>query len=355
MKLKLASTVLLLLSLHASMPAADFSLKEESGKHLDVLSDGKIIARYMTAHDKSTPERALETYKPYLHIFDAQGTDPITKGAGGDFTHHRGIFLGWNKIGVNGKTYDRWHMKGGDQVHEKFLETKADAEGATVTSLVKWDGEPGGGPILQDERTFHFLPAKAPNHVVVDVTHKVKALAGDTTLSGDPEHAGLHYRPAQEVDRSKTMYIYPVENANAHKDQDYPWVGESYVVGGKTYHVIYLNHLDNPKKARASAYRDYGRFGMFFDTSLKKDEVLTLKVRFLIGEGPLPNAEAIQKAWNEFNGGRNDPTPQDTLKPAEGATKTPGGKPKTKPKTPAEPKVSATKPADSAKATPEKK
>ena len=64
----------------------------------------------MYAHDVSTPERRLETYKPYLHVFDADGTAPITKGAGGDFTHHRGIFIGWNKISVGGKTMDRWHM-----------------------------------------------------------------------------------------------------------------------------------------------------------------------------------------------------------------------------------------------------
>ncbi|RBP46291.1 methane monooxygenase PmoA-like [Roseimicrobium gellanilyticum] len=342
MKLKHLS-YLLFLAFAATAPAADSSLKETSGQHLDVIRDGKTIARYMTAHDKSTPEKAHETYKPYLHIFDAAGSGPITKGAGGDFTHHRGIYLGWNKITVDGKTYDRWHMKGGDQVHEKFLEEKADGGTLSITSLVKWDGEAGAPPILQDERTFSFPPASAPFYTVVDVTHKVKALVGDTILSGDPEHAGLHYRPAQEVDRSKTMYIYPVENANAHKDLDYPWFGESYSVGGKTYNVVYLNHPDNPKKARISAYRDYGRFGAFFDTAVKKDEVLTLKVRFLIGEGELPSADVIQKAWNEYTG-KNEPTPKSTLKPAEGAGKTPGGN-KPKPKADAKAGDKGTKPA----------
>lgn len=360
MKLNLLSPILLLaLAAGTSAQAAEYSFKETAGQHLDVLRDGKVIARYMTAHDKSTKEKSLETYKPYLHIFDAEGSGPITKGAGGDFTHHRGIYLGWNKIGVNGKNYDRWHMSGGDQVHEKFLEQKADGKGATFTSLVKWDGEVGGPPIIEDERTFTFSPAPAPFYTQVEVTHKVKALAGDTTLSGDPEHAGLHYRPAQEVDRSKTMYIYPVENANAHKDLDYPWFGENYTVNGKTYCVVYLNHPENPKKARTSAYRDYGRFGTFFDTSLKKDEVLTLKVRFLIGEGELPSAEVIQKAWNDFTG-KSDATPKFTLKPAEGAGKTPGGnkKPKTdaaKPKPKAEGEAApkpAEKKADAAPAAP---
>jgi hypothetical protein len=334
----LSSFLVLALAAATSVSAADSSFKETKGQHLDVVRDGKTVARYMMAHDKSTPERAHETYKPYLHIFDAAGSGPITKGAGGDFTHHRGIFLGWNKITVNGKTYDRWHMKGGDQVHERFLDQRVEGGTLSFTSLVKWEGDAGGPPILEDLRTFSFPPGTAPFYTVVDVTHQVKAIAGDTILSGDPEHAGLHYRPAQEVDRTKTTYIYPIEKADAHKDLDYPWFGESYTVGGKTYNVVYLNHPGNPKKARASAYRDYGRFGMFFDTSLKKDEVLTLKVRFLIGEGPLPSAEVIQKAWNEYTG-KNEPTPVSTLKPAEGAGKTPG---KAKPKADAKP----VKPAD---------
>ena len=47
--------------------------KDSKGKHLDVVSDGKILVRYMYEHDTSTPEKHHETYKPYLHVFDAEG------------------------------------------------------------------------------------------------------------------------------------------------------------------------------------------------------------------------------------------------------------------------------------------
>ena len=77
-----------------------FAFDDKAGDHLDVLLDGKVVARYMYAHDTSTKERRAETYKPYLHVFDAEGKAPITKGPGGKFTHHRGIFIGWKKIGV---------------------------------------------------------------------------------------------------------------------------------------------------------------------------------------------------------------------------------------------------------------
>ena len=66
--------------------------KDTEGKYLDVVSDGKVVVRYMYEHDTSTKETHHETYKPYLHVFNAEGKKPITKGPGGKFTHHRGIF-----------------------------------------------------------------------------------------------------------------------------------------------------------------------------------------------------------------------------------------------------------------------
>ena len=182
--------------------AAGFSLKDTAGDHLDVLSGGKVVGRYMYAHDVSTPERRLETYKPYLHVFDAEGAAPITKGAGGEFTHHRGIYIGWNKMTVGGVKMDRWHMVKGDQIHEKFTAQKAGPEGASFTSLVRWTGETPEVTAVEDERTMTFLPAPSPAYALVDFVSKVKAVGGEAVLDGDPEHAGLHFRPANEVARS---------------------------------------------------------------------------------------------------------------------------------------------------------
>src|SRR4051812_4660437 len=54
------------------------TVKATPGDHYDVLVDGKVATRYMYAHDTSTPERRAQTYKPYLHVFDEDGTAPIT-------------------------------------------------------------------------------------------------------------------------------------------------------------------------------------------------------------------------------------------------------------------------------------
>ena len=198
-------------------------------------------------------------------------------------------------------------------MHEKLV-AQNPAKGS-ITSLVKWMGE-GSDVIIEEERTMSFLPPVAPAYAVVDVTSKLKAVAGDTTFDGDPEHAGLQFRPANEVDRTKGVYVFPKEDAQPHKDLDYPWFGETFSLNNQDYSVVYLNHPANPKDARISAYRDYGRFGAFFKTSVKKDEVLTLKARFLIVKGKMPATAIIQQCWNDY-AGKNDPLPKITVLPSE--------------------------------------
>ena len=97
-----------------------FSLRDKPGEYLDILLDGRVVGRYMYAYDKSTRKRQAETYKPYLHVFDAQGKAPITKGPGGQDTHHRGIYIGWQQVGFQGEKYNLWEMGGGAIVHQKF-------------------------------------------------------------------------------------------------------------------------------------------------------------------------------------------------------------------------------------------
>ena len=187
----------------AKSPAAGFSFKDEPGQYLDILLDGKIVGRYMYAHDTSSEAKRVETYKPYLHIFDAEGKAPITKGTGGVYPHHRAIFIGFNKITFNGKNYDRWGMWGGDIVHQKFTEQKAGPDEATFTSLINWDSDKGKPPLLVETRTMTFRRAPAPARIMVDFTSVLSAPNGDVTLWPDPEHSGVQYRPAAELDTKR--------------------------------------------------------------------------------------------------------------------------------------------------------
>ncbi len=306
--------------------AKSFSFKDQAGQTLDVLCDGKIVGRYMYAHDTSAPEKKNETYKTYLHVFDAEGKAPITKGPGGEYTHHRGIFIGWNKISFNGKSYDRWHMKGGEQVHQRFSAQTADPEKATFTSVVNWNDE-AGKPIVEESRTMTFRRAPAPAYVLIDFQSVIKAPNGDIVLDGDPEHAGIHFRPANEVDRTKTTYLYAGDKVEPHKVTDPSWIGETFALNGKSYSVVEMNHPGNPKGTRVSAYRNYGRFGMFPTTPVKSGESVTFNYRFLVAEGEMPSPDVIQKTCNAFTGQTAD-TPAVTAKPAEQPAPTKAKEPK---------------------------
>jgi hypothetical protein len=297
-----------------------FSFKDTPGDHLDILLDGKIAGRFMYAHDESTPQRRLETYKPYLHVFDAEGKAPITKGPGGEYTHHRGIFIGWMKVTFDGKKYDAWHMPNSDIVTQKIVDEKASDDQASFTAIDHWIVHPEidkkskkvdhekDVTIIEERRTMTFHRGPAPVRLTIDFTSDLKAPAGDLILDGDPEHAGIQFRPANEVDRAKTMYYFPVEKPVPHKDLDYPWMGETFTLGDHEYSIVDLNSPENPKGSRISAYRDYGRFGLFPKTEIKSGQTLVVKYRFLIADGKMIPAEAIERSFDQFTGA-SSPTP----------------------------------------------
>jgi hypothetical protein len=297
-----------------------FSLEDQSGEHLDVLYQGKRVARYMYGYDPSTPERLRETYKPYLHIFDAEGKAPITKGSGGRFPHHRGIYIGWNRILFDGKRHDLWHMSNmSRQVHEQFLEKASSLTEASFVSLIAWKGAQGQ-LLLGERRATRFHEIAEPFIARVDFETVLSAVSGDLRLAGDPNHAGVQYRPADEIADQETVYLFPREEANPLKDMDYPWVGSSHSIDGKRYSVVHMNHPENPKQTLYSAYRDYGRFGAFFEAELKSGETLGLKYRMIVLEGELPGAGEIQKWWDDFAGvSQPSPEPASTVRPVVSA------------------------------------
>jgi len=291
--------IVLLLLFAAQGAWAALEFQDTKGKHLDVVLDGKVLVRYMYEYDPSDKESLHKTYKPYLHVFDAEGKEPITKGPGGQFTHHRGIFIGWSKIKVGDKSYDRWHMKGGSIVHQKFLGQAIKDGVATFTSQTHWMDE-ADQPFLTEERTISISEGRHGGRLMIDFQSKLTPLDEGVFLNGDPEHAGIQYRPANEVDRKKTRYLFPNGVTKVNGVKDLPWAAENYTLGEKQYSVVHLNARTNPKGTVHSAYRDYGRFGAYFKKEIPKGDSLTVNYGFLIKEGELPTAEKIDAIWKKW-------------------------------------------------------
>ncbi len=155
-----------------------------------------------------------------------------------------------------------------------------------------------------------FRKAAAPAYVQIDFSSKLTPV-GDVKLDGDPEHAGIHFRPANEVNTTKTVYLYPIEGAKPHADKDYPWVGETFTLNDKQYSVVEFSAPSNPKDTKWSAYRDYGRFGAFPVKEIKGGESFTFKYRFVISASEMLPVETIQSIANNFSG-ENNPAPKTT-------------------------------------------
>ena len=290
--------------------AAD--IKVTPNEAVDILQDGKAVARFMTAHDVSTLDKRLETYKPYLHVFDSSGAMRLTKGPGFNFTHHRGIMLGFMKITVDGKTYDRWHMKGGDQVVTAINPTD---DG--FVAAIDWQGATAQDkPILTEQRAFEFTKPAAPFYLGIEMRSTLKPDHGEAKIDGDPEHAGAQFRPSEKIDGTKTTYVYPGKDVLIHKVRDLTWVAEVFTIEGKTFTALLLNHPSNPKDTAFSAYRDYGRFGAFPKGVATQESPFKLRYKWLIAAGDVRDPAAFQQAYNTF-AGTNEPTPPVTVLLAE--------------------------------------
>ena len=280
-----------------------FSWQDHKGEYLDLLYDGHKVTRYMYGYDNSTPERLHLTYKPYHHVFDETGQKLLTKGPGGKYTHHRGIFIGWNKMVVGDKRYDFWHMKGVTQRHQKILEKTAGPQKASSKTLIHWI-DPDGHVVIAEERQVTVYRSDAEEILLLDFVTQLKAGKQDVILNGDPEHAGFQYRPHNSVVEGptevKAAYLFHKDGIDPKKDHDLPWAAMSYGLNGKRYSVQHMNHPANPSGSIYSAYRDYGRFGAFFIKTIKAGKTLTLHYRVRVMEGDLPDRADLASQYQNW-------------------------------------------------------
>ena len=280
---------------------------DEPGAAALVLA-GKPVVRYeMPSYDASSEERRLVTYKPFHHVFDPISGIRLTKGDGGQFTHHRGIFFGYSRIshGNDKKTVsDCWHCKKpARQEHRQVLEEVAGPVEGVQRVTIDWMGS-DDSRVLGETRELEIVPA--PGGTVIDFASRLVADA-PVRLDGDPQHSGVHFRASNEVHdstKNQTYYLRPGVKAepgefrNWPDDKTYvnaPWHAVSFVLGGQRYTVLRVNRPANPGEARMSE-RDYGRFGSYFEYELSPDRPLQVGYRFWVQPGELSLDEAARIA-----------------------------------------------------------
>ncbi|NND96453.1 MAG: hypothetical protein HKN47_03885 [Pirellulaceae bacterium] len=288
---------------------------DEAAGTSDLLYGDQVVIRYMFAYDDSTKDRALETYKVYHHVYGPQSGERITKGAGGKFTHHRGMFLGWNKTSFgDGKQYDFWHCKNGaHQRHVKFLDQTAAADQGSMTAEIHWN-DPDDNPVIIERRTVSVRKEPTSGGWQIDWSSILESQVGDIRLAGDRQHAGFQFRADQAVaDANGATFLRPADfpqDAAAIQvgDKGDPpphvnlnWFAETFKLNGNRYTVEYFDNPNLPKPALFSE-RPYGRFGTYFATTLTQSNPLELKYRLVVTQGESPSVDAIQQRYDSFVG-----------------------------------------------------
>ena len=251
------------------------------------------------------------TIKVYHHLYDESGKVRLTNGPEGQYPHHRGIFFGFNNISYDGKKADVWHCRNGEsQRHVSTLSTKPSAEFGP-TQGASHLARPGRQSVRH--RGARARPSRHGERQVGRSTSlsTLKTDLDKVRLDGDPQHAGFHFRANAEVEKTKseTYFLRPDGKGENGKEVNWepkgkngpvnrPWTAMSFVIGGKRYTAVYLDHPDNPKEARQSE-RTYGRVGTYFEYDLTKDKPLKVKYRLWVQEGEVTaeQCEAASKAF----------------------------------------------------------
>jgi len=308
-----------------------FKWVETPGDNIELsYKDRKVLRYWCKTYDESTPAKLNETYKVFHQMYDPTGERLVNKGPGGKFTHHRGVFYGFNKVSYGTTNCDIWHCsKGTHQAHVKVVQAEAGAVVGRQLLLINWVG-PEKTPFAEELRELTIF--NTPGGTMLEFQSRVTSKVGTVKVAGDPQHAGFHFRAHLDVEQkteSETYYIRPdgvgkksADQSDPKPDKDgkvgpklaetrnwdakkqdpktvnMPWNAMSFVIEGKRYTAGYLDHPSNPKESRGSE-RTYGRFGSYFESEFTNEKPLEVRYRIWLQEGAAP-IETLANKDNDF-------------------------------------------------------
>lgn len=292
------------LTLNKECNNVQFNWKRQSPSSLILHYAGQPLLGY--EHPTFDPNNIEDTKKPFHHVYNPLGTEPITKGLGGLFPHHRGIFFGYNHVHLANERVDIWHARNGERSeHASFTSTLEGAVMGGHVLKILWK-DTDGNPFIEETREVRVFN-QGDGESLIDFRSTLKALRDTVRLAGDLQHAGVQFRAAQYVadNPDKTRFIRPKGWDHLDPDKELrrehwegmPWNAMHFVVDGDPFTVAYLSHPENAENTQMSE-RLYGRFGEFFPALLTPDKPLSLHYRFWVKAGDAPLVDDIELKYN---------------------------------------------------------
>jgi Methane oxygenase PmoA len=262
----------------------------------DVFVGSTLAARYM--HEQYDAARVRETCKVWHELFAPDGRR-ISKGLGGEFEHHRGLFFAFHKTANAGRTLDFWHCRNGEsQRHMGFC----DAAGLGVDDgfqVVAIDWTDAAGKAVVHERRALRASALDARTWRFDLVSELRA-DEPVNLSGDPHHSGCQFRALAEFAEKggkKVSFVRP-PGAVAHANDEWTecaWMAMVLPLDGEPVTVLRVELPGNPTPVRWSS-RDYGRFGATFAHALQPGAPLRIGYAWVVALGALGAAQCAELA-----------------------------------------------------------
>lgn len=280
---------------------------ERVGDHsMQLLFNGNPVIQY--EHPVFDPDDIEETKKPFHHVFEPSGDDLITKGPGGRFSHHRGIFFGYNHVYINDERIDIWHANDGER--SEHIEVIREFAGPVMGGhevRIHWKDH-DGEPFIEEIRTIRVF-RQDTDETLIDFASILQPVDRPVRLEGDRQHAGVHFRASQYVadnpDYSRFIRppswtdLDPREEIRGARMYDLPWNAMHFRINDNPFTVSYMSHPTNPGNAEMSE-RLYGRFGEFFPYYLDEDDHLVVHYRFWVKEGEAPSVDQLDMRYQGF-------------------------------------------------------
>ncbi|MEZ6139797.1 MAG: DUF6807 family protein [Zavarzinella sp.] len=303
------------ITLDSAKNTEGFTWKDAEGDAPVLFAKDKQVLAYVRPKFDPNPKALTNpTFKVYHHLYDESGTVRLTNGPEGRFPHHRGIYFGFNRISYNGKSADVWHCRNGEsQQHDSTVATSGGPILGRQVVTINWNGQ-DGKTFAKETRQIDVIAA--PGGRYIEFRSLLTTELDKVRLDGDPQHAGFHFRAAQDVEKNpkETYYLRPSgkgakgteinwtpKGKNSADVVNRAWTAMSFVVADKRFTCVYVDHSSNPKEARQSE-RSYGRFGTYFEYDLSKNNPLKLQYRLFVKEGEV-TAEDCSQLSSAFDGG----------------------------------------------------
>ncbi|MBO53199.1 MAG: hypothetical protein CMJ69_20765 [Planctomycetaceae bacterium] len=289
-----------------------FSWRDAPGRHTDVMHGDRPVVRYMyKAYENDPAKRDLDN-KPFHHVFDPAGTRLLTKGTGGLYTHHQGLFYGFTRCTFPGGKCNTWYCHEGEhELHREVLAEEAGTVLARHRTAIDWN-DLKGKPFCREHRELAVFAVGGGT--LIEWSSRLWSVRGTVTLDGDAQHAGFQFRADDEVAKrqSEKLVYYlrpdgkgepgatrnPVKGKGpedpANKPMvNMPWNVMSFVLGPQRYSAVYIDSPRNPKPSFASE-RAYGRFGGWFGkrTLVEGKQPIDLVYRVWVQRGEMTAADA---------------------------------------------------------------